>query len=127
MGIAVCSGASLICSAGLSPSSLVVIRPKNLSGPGGAATIMDHFPLINIWPFGLCRSLGNPAVAQATAVTGILTPMPCSPSTLLPWSRYRPHVLIGGRPALDSSSSLQCSHGGIIRITFPGQRLERLL
>lgn len=126
MGMAVCSGASLICSAGLTPSSLVVLRSQNLSGPGGAANIMDHWPLVHVWPFGLCRSLGNPAVAQATALNGVLTPMPCSPSTFLPWTQYQPHVLIGGRPALDSNSSLQCSHGGMIRITFPGQRRERL-
>lgn len=127
MGIAVCSGATLLCNYGLAPSRLVVLRPRNFSGRGLAANIMDHRPLIHVWPFGLCRSLGNPAVAAATAQTGVLTPMPCSPWTPLPWSRHRPNVLVHGKPALDSTSSLLCGYGGLIRIMFPGQWKETLV
>lgn len=127
MGKAVCSGATLLCSAGLTPSSLLVIRPRNLSGPGGAANIKDHWPLRNIGTFGLCRSMGNPAVAAATARNGFLTPMPCFPSTPWPWSRHRPHVLFGRSLALDSNSHLGCSYGGVIHIMFPGQRPARLV
>lgn len=127
MGMAVCSGASLVCNCGLAPSSLFVIRPRNYSGPGMAATVSDHWPLINIRPFGLCRSLGNPAVAAATAMTGVLTPMPCSPSTLLPWTVLGRKVLMAGQLALDSHSSLSCSFGGVIRIVYPGQIKESLI
>lgn len=127
MGKAVCSGATLLCDAGLTPSSLVVIRPRNRSGPGGVANIKDHWPLRNIWPFGLCRSLGNPAVAAATALNGVLTPMPCSPATPWPWTRHRPHVFFTRSLALDSNSRLLCSYGGVIRIMFPGQRREWLV
>jgi hypothetical protein len=127
MGMAVCGGASLICDCGLTPSTLVVIRPRNFSGIGMAANIRDHWPLVNIWPFGLCRSLGNPAVAAATALTGVLTPMPCRPSTLLPWSFRRPKILLAGQIALDSQSQLLCSYGGVIRVMYPGQRREIFL
>ena len=59
------------CSFGLAPSSLVVL-PVNrvMTGNQPAANIMDHMPMVNILPFGMCSSLANPAVAAATARSG---------------------------------------------------------
>jgi hypothetical protein len=122
MAIQVCMGATLQCSFGAAPSSLVVL-PSNRTMTGTpAATIMDYAPLVNIMPFGMCSSPANPTVAAATAAAlGVLTPMPCVPATAAPWIVGAPTVLIGGMPALDNNSKLMCNWGGVIQIVSPGQ------
>ena len=84
----VCHGALLACSFGVAPSLLTVL-PANrvMTSSQPAATIMDHKPMVNITPFGLCMSLANPMVAAATsAALGVLTPQPCLPMTMTPWA-----------------------------------------
>src|SRR5262249_59082156 len=90
--------------------------------PTPMATIADSQPVLNVPPFGMCQSIANPAVASATAAAlGTLTPMPCVPVPAGPWAPGSPTVLIGGVPALDTSSKLICAWGGVITITTPGQ------
>ena len=85
------------------------------------ATIMDNVPMKNILPFGMCSSMANPTVASATAAAmGVLTPMPCIPVTTAPWAPGSPTVLIANKPALNQSSKLMCTWGGVIQITNPG-------
>ncbi|GAB2460544.1 hypothetical protein GCM10027265_07080 [Jatrophihabitans fulvus] len=85
-----------------------------------AATITDCAPMVNVPPFGMCTTLSNPTVASATAAAlGVLTPMPCVPVTT-PWKPGAIKTMLGGKPALTSSSTCQCSWGGVITITFPG-------
>jgi hypothetical protein len=115
-------GALLQCSFGLAPSTLVVLPTNKVVTPTPAATIMDHAPLVNIMPFGMCNSLANPTVAAATAAAmGALTPMPCLPATAAPWVVGAPTCLIGNMPALNSTSTLLCMWGGVITISNPGQ------
>lgn len=122
MAIQVCMGAMLQCSFGAAPSSLVVLPSNRVLTGAPAATIMDHAPLVNIMPFGMCSSPANPTVAAATAAAlGVLTPMPCVPATAAPWIVGAPTVLIGGMPALDNNSKLMCNWGGVIQIVSPGQ------
>lgn len=119
----VCMGAMLQCSFGVAPSSLVVL-PTNKAVAGGppAATIMDHIPMTNIMPFGMCSSLANPTVAAATsAALGVLTPMPCIPATAAPWAPGSATVMIGNMPALNSTSKCMCNWAGVISIVSPGQ------
>jgi hypothetical protein len=116
-------GAVMMCSFGLAPSSLIVL-PQNRKLCGGpcAANIMDNKPIVNIPPFGMCTSLANPTVAAATAAAlGVLTPMPCVPVTPAPWAPGTPTYLIGNMPALNNTSKLMCTWGGVIQITVPGQ------
>lgn len=121
MGCQVCMGAMMMCSFGLAPSTLSVIRPAILTTMP-AANIMDNVPFTNILPFGMCTSLANPAVASATAAAlGVLTPMPCTPVIPAPWAVGMPTVLVDNMPALDSNSKLMCAYGGVIQITYPGQ------
>lgn len=123
MGCQVCMGAMMTCSFGAAPSSLVVL-PTNrvLAGGPPAATIMDGKPIVNVPPFGVCSSLANPTVASATAAAlGVLTPMPCVPVTPAPWIVGAPTVLIGNMPALNDSSKLMCTWGGVIQISYAGQ------
>lgn len=126
MGMHVCNGAMMMCSFGLAPSSLVVL-PVNrvMTGNQPAANIMDHVPMVNIQPFGMCSSLANPTVASATAsALGVLTPMPCIPNTAAPWAPGAPTVLVANMPALNDSSKLMCLWAGVISISVPGQFTE---
>lgn len=122
MGQQVCMGALLKCSFGMAPSSLMVLPKNRVTTQTPDANIMDNIPMVNILPFGMCQSLANPAVAAATtAALGVLTPMPCIPVTVAPWAPGSPTVLIANMPALNNSSKLMCSFGGVIEITFAGQ------
>ncbi|MCG3211087.1 MAG: hypothetical protein FOGNACKC_04724 [Anaerolineae bacterium] len=119
----VCMGASLQCSFGAAPSSLVV-TPENMVNATGkpAATIIDNVPMKNIMPFGMCSSLANPQVAAATsAALGVLTPQPCIPATTAPWAPGSPTVMIRNKPALNHNCKLMCNWAGVISINFAGQ------
>jgi len=123
MGVAVCMGAMMKCSFGIAPCSLIVL-PQNrvLVSNMPAANIMDNKPMVNVPTFGMCQSLANPTVAAATAAAlGVLTPMPCIPNTVAPWTPGNPQTLIGGMPAINNSSKLTCLWGGMINIVSPGQ------
>ena len=124
----VCAGATLQCSFGMAPSALVVTPEKRVFTGTPAANIMDNVPMKNIMPFGMCTCQANPAVAAATAAAtsaalGVYTPTPapCIPATAAPWTPGAPTVLINNMPALNNSSKLMCSYGGIISVVNPGQ------
>ena len=115
-------GALLKCSFGVAPSSLVVLPTNRVLTKTPDANIMDHVPMLNIMPFGMCQSPSNPMVAAATAAAlGVLTPMPCIPVTPAPWVPGCATVMIAKMPALNNSSKLNCIWGGIIEINFAGQ------
>jgi hypothetical protein len=128
MPMHVCSGATLQCTFGIAPSTLVVL-PVNrmMTGSMPAANIMDNKPMVNIMPFGMCTSLANPTVGAATAAAlGVLTPMPCIPVTPAPWAPGAPTVLLGNMPALDDTSKLMCTWAGVISVVYPGQVTEQI-
>jgi hypothetical protein len=115
--------AQLMCTMGMAPSVLTVL-PVNRTTISDqcAANIMDHIPMTNIMPFGMCTSPANPTVAAATAAAlGVLTPMPCIPATASPWVPGAPTVMLGGQPMLDSTSKCMCNWAGVISIVSPGQ------
>lgn len=123
MPMQVVASAQLVCSMGMAPSALMVL-PVNrvMSGNKPAANIMDHKPMVNILPFGMCRSPANPTVAAATAAAlGVLTPMPCIPNTVAPWVPGATQVLLGNMPSLDNTCKLMCMWAGVIQVTMPGQ------
>lgn len=115
--------AQLQCTMGAAPSALQVLPTNRVQcGKQVAANIMDHAPMVNIMPFGMCLSPANPAVAAATAAAmGVLTPMPCVPNTPAPWIPGSPTVLLGSMPMLDSASTCLCMWAGVISIVMPGQ------
>src|SRR5580658_10236251 len=123
MPLQVCMGAMMQCSFGMAPSSLVVL-PTNrvMTNQVPDANIMDHIPMTNIMPFGMCTSPSNPVVAAATAAAlGVLTPMPCIPATPAPWITGAPTVLLAEMPTLDNVSSLICIFGGVIQFIDAGE------
>ena len=122
MGVQCCMGASMMCSFGAAPSTLVVLPTNKVLATTPAANIMDNKPIVNIPPFGVCMSPSNPTVAAATAAAlGVLPPMPCVPVTAAPWIVGSPTILIGNMPTLDNNSKLMCNWGGVIQFVAPGQ------
>jgi hypothetical protein len=128
MPLQVCMGAMMQCSFGMAPSSLVVL-PTNrvMTNNVPDANIMDHIPMVNIMPFGMCSSPSNPTVAAATAAAlGVRTPMPCIPATPAPWVAGAPTVLLGNFPSLDNVSQLMCIWGGVITFSDAGEETVQI-
>jgi hypothetical protein len=113
----------MMCSFGMAPSSLVVLPTNEVfTNMVPDANIMDHIPMVNIMPFGMCMSPSNPTVASATAAAmGVLTPMPCIPNTPAPWTPGAATVILGNFPTLDNVSQLQCIWGGVITFVTAGE------
>lgn len=127
MAFPVTMGASLACTFGNAPSTLVVIPkgPPVQMEKKFAANILDFVPMTNIMPFGLCMSIANPMVAAATAAAlGTLTPQPCIPATVAPWAPGGPTVLLAKAPILNNSSKLMCTWAGVISVVNPGTTTE---
>lgn len=123
MALQTCLGAMLKCSFGMAPSSFVVL-PKNRVNTNMVpdANIMDHIPLVNIMPFGMCSAPSNPAVIAATAAAlGVPTPAPCNPATPAPWIAGAPTVNLAYFPTLNNTSQLMCIWGGVITFTTAGE------
>ena len=119
----VCSGAMMKCTMGTSPAVLTVLPVRTVFLAGQPqANISDHQSMVNLAPFGLCRSLAYPATASATAAAlGTLTPMPCVHNTPAPWIGGKMDYLVKGQPALLKSCKCQCMWGGTISLTTDGQ------
>ncbi|MGX1126820.1 hypothetical protein AB7M23_003613 [Pseudomonas sp. HLS-6 TE3448] len=117
-------GALLRCSFGAAPANLAVLPVNRYNVEGQpAANIMDHKPMVNIAPFGVCSSMTNPTVSAATsAAMGVLTPMPCVPATASPWTPGATKTHLAGQPALHSQCTCLCNWGGVIKIVQPGTR-----
>lgn len=119
----VCSGATMRCSMGTSQAKLTVLPSRTVFLTGQPmANISDHLTMVNLAPFGRCRSLGFPATASATAAAhGKLTPMPCMHNTPFPWMNGKNDYIVKGNPALLKSSTCSCMWGGTISIISDGQ------
>jgi len=108
MPMQVVNGAQLICTFGSVPSIFQVLPiHRELDQNQFAANIMDHIPLVNIMPFGVCVKLAGP----------------CVPATPAPWvpGAVAPPVILDNAPALDNISTLICTLGGVITVLNPGQ------
>lgn len=128
MPIQVVNGASLMCSFGVAPSSLVVLPVNRVkSGNQPAANIQDHIPMTNIMPFGMCSAPTNPTVIAATAAkAGVFSPAPCIPATSAPWLPGAATVMLGSQPALDNTCTCMCMWAGVVTVAVPGQTTEMI-
>ena len=119
----VCSGATMRCTMGTKEAYLTVLPSRTVFLAGQPmANISDHLSMVNLAPFGRCRSLGFPATAAATAAAhGKLTPMPCMHNTPVPWIGGKNDYIVKGDPALLRSSTCPCLWGGTISLITDGQ------
>lgn len=115
MSKCVCSGAGTACSFGSATGTLMVLPSNRCLSAAPIANIMDHKPLVNIPPFGMCSSPTNPAVIAASGS------VPCVPVTLLPWTPGVATVLLNQLPVLHDGSILMCQWGGVIEVKQAGQ------
>ena len=117
-----CTTGQMMCTFGMAPSVFNATPKTVVTSMMMAGNIMDHVPMLNILPFGMCSSPANPMVAAATAAAlGVLTPMPCIPVTLAPWAPGSPTVMLCNSPALNNTSKLMCNWAGVISFISPGQ------
>ena len=80
MAYQVITSAILKCTFGAAPSTFIATPKMIQSNFLDAGNIMDHKPIMNIPPFGMCSCPSNPVVAAATtAAAGVLT-LPWTPS-----------------------------------------------
>ena len=122
----VVNGAMLKCSEGLAPGSLTILPAVGaVADEKPTGTILDNIPMVNIAPFGVCKTQANPQVAAATAAAmGVLTPQPCIPVIPAPWSPGSSIVTLNAVPALTDDSKCQCAWTGSIEVTDPGTGVE---
>lgn len=123
MPLQVVNTGTMMCSFGTAPVPITILPlHKLMSSNQPAGNIMDHAPMLNIKPFGMCKSMANPKVAAATAShLGVLTPQPCMPVIPAPWVPGSPTVMINNMPALNNTCKCMCAFAGIIQILVPGQ------
>lgn len=117
-----CTGGTMMCTMGMAPSTFNATPKTVQTSSMMAGNILDHAPMMNVPPFGMCMSPANPQVAAATAAAmGVLTPQPCIPNTPAPWVPGAVTVMLCNAPALDNTSQLMCVWGGVITFVNPGQ------
>ena len=125
MPLLVVNGATLQCPMAVPPgttSMIVTSVHRAQAGNQSAANIADFVPITNIPSFGMCMSLKNPQVATATsAAQGVLTPQPCMPAIVAPWSPGSSTVMLDNLPALNDTSTCQCLWGAAILVAYAGQ------
>lgn len=127
MPFQVVTGAKMQCSFGTAPSTFIATPKQVMSSNKDVGHILDHKPMANIPPFGLCMTVTNPAVAAATsAAMGVLTPQPCVPVTPAPWVTGAVTNSLAHAPALDDVACLNCVYGGIIKFLTPGQFTHKI-
>ncbi|MBK9265988.1 MAG: DUF4280 domain-containing protein [Polyangiaceae bacterium] len=122
----VVNGAKLKCGEGMAPSTLTIL-PSNKADATDlpVATKLDNKAMVNIAPFGMCKTQANPQVATATSnAGGTLTPQPCVPIIPAQWSDGSDGVTLKGVNVLTDSSTCTCQWGGKIEITDPGNPVE---
>ena len=114
------TGTMCVCSFGMAPSTLNVVKTVMATTPAGNAS--DMAPMVNIPPFGMCTTQSNPAVAAATtAAGGVPTPAACVPVIPAPWIPGPVTSMIMNVPSINMLSTLMCAYGGVIKPTAPSQ------
>jgi hypothetical protein len=122
MPMQTCTGAQMKCSFGMAPSVFNATPKMVMTNYMPAGNIMDHVPVLNIPPFGMCQSPSNPMFIAATAAAlGTPTPVPCMPITPAPWVPGVPTVMVANMPALDNTCTLNCIWAGVITFADAGQ------
>lgn len=119
-----CHGAILKCSQGDTTSKYTVLPTKKVFiNRNPLAVVSDIKPMVNIKPFGQCKSMANPTVAAATAANhGRLQKMPCIPNTVGIWTEGIRHFLSDEMTPCDKSKCM-CAYAGEISVVDVGQKI----
>ena len=119
------SGSKCMCDKGLAPCAVAMGLPTIKTSK--APALNESSATFSVLPtFGMCTSTANPTVSAATsAAMGVLTPMPCLPQFIPPWSGTSTTVNLSGAPAVNAMSSLKCSFGGTIKVTVTANQIVK--
>lgn len=119
-----CSGTTLKCTQGDAQSEYAVLPTKKVFiNNKPLAVVSDMKPIVNIKPFGMCKSMANPTVAAATAANkGHLRKMSCIPNTVAPWSNGVKYFM-SEEPVPCDKSKLICAYAGEISVVKAGQTI----
>ncbi len=102
------AGGMSLCIMGIVPLPIMMLPVSRVLGPSGPfGNMMDKVTIMNIPSFGMCKLPPFPK--------------PCMPSVPGPWIVPKVTVMIGGKPAFDSSAKSICALGGMIEIKAPTQ------
>ena len=97
-------GDMIMCNQGMYPSTFQSFSES------GVGTKADNKLGVNIPPFGMCRSVANPAVSSAAAANrGAAAPGPCIPHIVTEW------VGADDKGQLHNYATCTCAWGGTIR------------
>ena len=118
----VCMGAKLKCSFGAGPKNMMVLpiarvinsKIKSIAGQ------LDIIPILNIPPFGQCKSPINPMNWKMAGPIPVFVPSSCLPIPVAPWSPVAKKLKIGGKPAMLQTSKTMCIWLGKITVDKPG-------
>lgn len=118
-----CLSTLIQCSFGLAPGTLMVLPLKLVLVDGRPiACNIDFVPFLNIMPFGMCQSMANPMVVAATAAAfGVLTPMPCIPAIVSPWTPQHMKIKVRNIPTATMQSKCTCAYAGQVSIIMVSQ------
>jgi len=100
----VTTGALLKCSCGSMPTPLTSSNTTVEIAGQLACTTSDKIPLVNIVPFGICKT----------------TKIPCMPA-LTVWLDFQWDVKFGGANPLLNTSWIMCGLGGKVEVQHTGQ------
>lgn len=119
-----CQGAKLKCTQGDASSVFTVLPTKKVFIDGKPlAVISDTKPMVNVKPFGMCKSMANPTVAAATAANkGKLKKMPCVPNTVGMWSEGISHFTSDEMTPCNKSKCM-CAFAGEISVQDVGHSI----
>ena len=106
------NGATLTCTFGGAPCTLVVLPRATRSEKGDLAVVSDHQPT-NIAGFAVCMSPTHPVVASTGA------PVPCQPVIPAPWVPGLVYGTYEQDTLLTASSVCTCVHAGVIQVADP--------
>jgi hypothetical protein len=109
-------GSKCMCDKGLSPCTVAMGLPTVITATAQSLNALNGTPAV-LPTFGNCTSQANPTVFAATqANKGVLTPMPCAPKLISPWSEPSTTVNLSNAPAVTAKSTLKCAYGGTIMV-----------
>lgn len=111
-------GADCNCAFGSALGKLVATASLGVNIGGKPALTAAN---VSITPCGMCLNPAHPAIAPVLAATGVIPPVPCTP-TITKWSVPKSFPVGNHGQCLVQGATANCTYpGGVISVANPGQ------